>query len=103
MFYILDGDFSFTLGTDELDVGAGSLVFIPRGTRHGFKAGPGAGAASDDSIRSRRVLRGTGHGSGGRPVQRGDARRTSWEVRLLPSWCLAVPATKQRSSTPLSH
>jgi quercetin dioxygenase-like cupin family protein len=44
MFYILDGDFSFTLGTDELEVGAGSLVFIPRGTRHGFKAGPGAGA-----------------------------------------------------------
>lgn len=77
MFYILDGDFSFTLGTDELEVGAGSLVFIPRGTRHGFKAGPGAGAASDDSIRSRRLFEELGTGLA--------AGRSNEEMRAAPA------------------
>lgn len=43
-FYILDGHFTFTLGLDLIEVGEGSFVFIPRGTRHGFTAGADAKA-----------------------------------------------------------
>ncbi len=43
-FYILSGTFTFTLGTDELEVPEGSLVVIPRGTRHGFSALAGSRA-----------------------------------------------------------
>jgi quercetin dioxygenase-like cupin family protein len=43
-FYILDGQFSFTLGTELIEAAAGSWVFIPRGTRHGFSCGPNAKA-----------------------------------------------------------
>ena len=37
-FFILEGSFTFTLGTDVFDVSAGDLVRVPRGTRHGFSA-----------------------------------------------------------------
>jgi quercetin dioxygenase-like cupin family protein len=37
-FYILDGRFTFTLGLDECEVERGDLVWVPRGTRHGFSA-----------------------------------------------------------------
>jgi mannose-6-phosphate isomerase-like protein (cupin superfamily) len=42
LFYILDGRFTFVLGQDTTTVEAGSLVFVPRGTRHGFTPDPGA-------------------------------------------------------------
>jgi quercetin dioxygenase-like cupin family protein len=40
LFYIIQGRFEFTLGTETLEVGTGSLVFVPRGIRHAFLAGP---------------------------------------------------------------
>jgi quercetin dioxygenase-like cupin family protein len=39
-FCVLEGRLSFTLGTDEFDVEEGGTVFVPRGTRHGFKPEP---------------------------------------------------------------
>ena len=36
MFYILDGRYMFTRGTDKLEVGPGQVVFVPRGARHQF-------------------------------------------------------------------
>ncbi len=38
-FFILAGTFTFVLGTDEVEANTGSLVIIPRGTRHGFRTG----------------------------------------------------------------
>jgi mannose-6-phosphate isomerase-like protein (cupin superfamily) len=43
-FYIIEGLFTFVLGREEVEVPAGSVVFVPRGTRHGFKPGQGARA-----------------------------------------------------------
>jgi mannose-6-phosphate isomerase-like protein (cupin superfamily) len=43
-FYILEGSFSFTLGENDVDAGSGSFIFVPRGTRHGFKVQPGSRA-----------------------------------------------------------
>jgi mannose-6-phosphate isomerase-like protein (cupin superfamily) len=43
-FFILEGEFMFTLERDEFDVRDGDLVRIPRGTRHGFSAASGARA-----------------------------------------------------------
>ncbi|HXW80187.1 MAG TPA: cupin domain-containing protein [Acidimicrobiales bacterium] len=37
-FYVLEGQFGFTLGTEQIEAGKGSWVFIPRGTRHCFTA-----------------------------------------------------------------
>jgi len=44
VFYVLEGEFTFTLGDKEFPAGAGSLAFIPRGTRHGFRT-QGSGRA----------------------------------------------------------
>ncbi|MDP9325976.1 MAG: cupin domain-containing protein [Candidatus Dormibacteraeota bacterium] len=44
LFYILKGTFAFSLGTDDFDVEQGGTVFVPRGTRHGFKPLPGSQA-----------------------------------------------------------
>ncbi len=41
-FYILDGRFTFALGDAEYAAPAGSLVLVPRGTRHSFTMEPGA-------------------------------------------------------------
>ena len=38
-FYILEGDYRFTVADQEFLASAGSLVFIPRGVWHGFKIG----------------------------------------------------------------
>jgi quercetin dioxygenase-like cupin family protein len=38
-FYILDGEYRFTVADQEFLATAGSLVFIPRGTWHGFTIG----------------------------------------------------------------
>ncbi len=43
-FYIAEGLYTFVLGTEELQAPAGSVVFVPRGTRHAFRPGPGARA-----------------------------------------------------------
>jgi quercetin dioxygenase-like cupin family protein len=34
MFYVADGDATFQLGDSELQVSAGAVVFVPRGTTH---------------------------------------------------------------------
>jgi mannose-6-phosphate isomerase-like protein (cupin superfamily) len=36
-FYIINGIFTFTIGTHEVEAPADSVVFIPRGTPHAFK------------------------------------------------------------------
>jgi quercetin dioxygenase-like cupin family protein len=43
-FYIIEGLFTFILGTAEVEAPAGSVVFVPRGTRHGFRHSNGARA-----------------------------------------------------------
>ncbi len=43
-FYILEGVFTFTIGTEEVEVAAGSVVFVPRGVRHAFRHTSGARA-----------------------------------------------------------
>ena len=42
--HVLDGQFTFTLGHEEIEAAPGSWVFVPRGTRHGFTASPDARA-----------------------------------------------------------
>jgi quercetin dioxygenase-like cupin family protein len=37
-FYVLDGDLNFEVGGEELSVGAGDFLHIPRGTVRSFKA-----------------------------------------------------------------
>jgi len=37
LFYMVKGRFTFVLGTREFEVDQGGTVFVPRGTRHGFK------------------------------------------------------------------
>jgi quercetin dioxygenase-like cupin family protein len=41
-FYIIEGVFTFTLGGEEMEAQAGSVVFVPRGTPHVFKHSEGA-------------------------------------------------------------
>lgn len=43
-FYILEGRFRFILGRDDVEAPTGALVFVPRGTRHGFSVEPGSRA-----------------------------------------------------------
>ena len=42
LFFVLEGEVDFTLGSDVTAATAGSLLFIPRGAIHGFSAAPGA-------------------------------------------------------------
>jgi quercetin dioxygenase-like cupin family protein len=42
-FYVLDGAFTFTLGTEEVQAGPGAFIHVPRGTRHELHAAPGGG------------------------------------------------------------
>ena len=42
-FYVLDGAFTFTLGTEEVQAGPGSFIVVPRGTRHELRAARGGG------------------------------------------------------------
>jgi mannose-6-phosphate isomerase-like protein (cupin superfamily) len=42
-FYVLDGGFTFTLGTEDVDAEPGSFIRVPRGTRHELRAGSGGG------------------------------------------------------------
>jgi quercetin dioxygenase-like cupin family protein len=43
-FYILEGTYTFVLGNQEIVASTGSVVFVPRGMRHGFKAAEGSRA-----------------------------------------------------------
>jgi quercetin dioxygenase-like cupin family protein len=43
-FFVLDGDFTFTVGDEEIPAGVGSYVLVPRGTRHTLAAGVGGGS-----------------------------------------------------------
>ncbi|HEV2413356.1 MAG TPA: cupin domain-containing protein [Candidatus Dormibacteraeota bacterium] len=44
IFYILEGTFNFVIGNAIKEAGTGSLVWVPRGTRHGFQVQPGSRA-----------------------------------------------------------
>jgi mannose-6-phosphate isomerase-like protein (cupin superfamily) len=37
-FYVVEGQFAFVRGHEQIEVDAGSLIFIPRGTRHAYRA-----------------------------------------------------------------
>ncbi len=39
-FFIIEGDYQFHTADGDIDVGPGSVVFIPPGVVHGFRAGP---------------------------------------------------------------
>ncbi len=43
-FYIMEGTYTFLVGNQEVQAPAGSVVLIPRGMRHGFKAADGSRA-----------------------------------------------------------
>ncbi len=43
-FFIMEGTYTFLVGDQEVQAPAGSVVFIPRGMRHGFKAADGSRA-----------------------------------------------------------
>jgi mannose-6-phosphate isomerase-like protein (cupin superfamily) len=42
-FFILDGEFTFTVGEERVEVGPGMYVLVPRGTSHAISAGNGGG------------------------------------------------------------
>jgi quercetin dioxygenase-like cupin family protein len=42
-FYVLDGQYVFTVGEEEIPAGPGSYVLVPRGARHTISAGAGGG------------------------------------------------------------
>jgi mannose-6-phosphate isomerase-like protein (cupin superfamily) len=43
-FYVVDGMYEFTLGTEVVEAGPGSFLFVPRGTPHTFRnVGLGSG------------------------------------------------------------
>lgn len=44
IFYILEGTFSFVIGNTTQMAGTGTVVWVPRGTRHGFQVQPGSRA-----------------------------------------------------------
>ncbi len=43
-FYVIRGSYTFTLDADEVEAPTGSVVFVPRGTRHAFRHAEGARA-----------------------------------------------------------
>ncbi len=43
-FFIVEGTYTFVVGNREVEAPAGSVVFVPRGTPHAFKAPAGASA-----------------------------------------------------------
>lgn len=42
-FFVLDGQFTFTVGDEAIPAGPGSYILVPRGTRHTITAGAGGG------------------------------------------------------------
>ncbi len=43
-FYIIEGVFRFTLGGEDVEAPADSVVYVPRGTPHAFRPSEGARA-----------------------------------------------------------
>jgi quercetin dioxygenase-like cupin family protein len=41
-FYVLEGEFEFFLGDDHAAAPTGTLIVVPRGTRHHFRGTPGS-------------------------------------------------------------
>lgn len=41
-FYVLEGEFEFFLGDDRTVAPTGTLIVVPRGTRHNFRGTPGS-------------------------------------------------------------
>ena len=46
-FYVLDGQYVFTVGEQEIPAGPGSYVLVPRGSRHAISRRRGGRPASD--------------------------------------------------------
>jgi quercetin dioxygenase-like cupin family protein len=44
VFHVLGGTFMFVVEDEQVEAAAGSTVFVPRGTRHGFTTSEGARA-----------------------------------------------------------
>jgi mannose-6-phosphate isomerase-like protein (cupin superfamily) len=42
-FFVLDGEFTFAVGEEDVSVGPGSYILVPRRTRHMIHAGGGGG------------------------------------------------------------
>jgi len=42
-FFVLEGQFTFTVGGEAIEAGAGSYVLVPRGTAHTIEAADGGG------------------------------------------------------------
>ena len=42
-FYVLDGEFTFAVGEQDIPAGPGSYILVPRGTRHDITAGANGG------------------------------------------------------------
>ena len=42
-FYVLDGNFTFTVGDGEVEASPGSFILVPRSTKHVMRAGSGGG------------------------------------------------------------
>jgi len=42
-FFVLDGEFTFAVGEQEIPAGPESYILVPRGTRHGITAGAEGG------------------------------------------------------------
>jgi len=42
-FFVLDGEFTFAVGEQQIAAGPGSYILVPRGTRHTITAGAGGG------------------------------------------------------------
>ncbi len=42
-FFVLDGEFTFAAGQQNIPAGPGAYILVPRGTRHMITAGAGGG------------------------------------------------------------
>ncbi len=42
-FFVLDGEFTFTVGAERVEAGPGMYILVPRGTSHSISAGSGGG------------------------------------------------------------
>jgi quercetin dioxygenase-like cupin family protein len=42
-FYVLDGEFTFTVGEEKIPAGPGAYILVPRGTPHVMEAGAAGG------------------------------------------------------------
>ena len=91
-FYVLDGQYVFTVGEEKIPAGPGSYVLVPRGTRHTITAGAGRpapdahgpGWPGGDVHRARNLATGQHH----RPGRAGCDLR---QIRLKPGLGASLP------------